>query len=143
MKERQIFKQQRLHDDLKTAANFILQMAAEQAQIFMPNCVMTLVSKKDWVEKPLSWWQTQGCSGNFHEFQYYYMVTDMGVDACAFIGQKVANYYRLVAFVFLPSDVTQRLILASTIIKPVTATTICAAKTHSVFIGRQTQTEVF
>jgi Tfp pilus assembly protein PilX len=109
--------------------------------IELPDCLIEPLSQDEIVRKPLSWWETSSCAGNFHLFQYYYVVESRGMDACAKIDslngndERRADYFRITLRVSSKQDST--LFLQSTLVKPTITSIACHGTDYDVSIGQQ------
>jgi hypothetical protein len=88
---------------------------------------------------PLSWWEKQSCAGNFQAMQYYYVVEDLGLDPCAYIGKSknfIANFYRISILGFDKSAEIKG--FAKVVVAvPSPATFLCKVNGHNVKQGRK------
>lgn len=110
---------------------------------FYPGQADCLLSFTDHLgAKPLAWWKTMTCTGNFSGNQYYYFHEFLGNDQCAIIKfqdkEVVAAYYRF-TLLFLPkSNFDVKYLLQSTIAVPdVTDVSKCLGNVHLVIAGQQ------
>jgi hypothetical protein len=88
--------------------------------------------------QPLSWWQSQACAGKINFFQYYFVIEDLGVDACALLlPDQNAHYYRITLLTTMTVRPGEKILLQSTIITPRRRLRVCAETPHDVRAGRQ------
>ena len=77
--------------------------------------------------QPVSWWREVSCAGNFHLFQYYYVMEDLSRHTCSYIEQDYedgpkkapAGYFRLTLFLVNPDSLKETVMLQSVVVVPV------------------------
>jgi hypothetical protein len=118
--------------------NQLEQLLQKTEQNELSSCLIPPVALNDLKNKPISWWQTQSCAGNFHSIQYYYVFESLGKDSCAELKSqgRIAGYYRLTLMIFHPNG-EPKLSAQSTMILPEPAELTCQGVTHQVEEGRQ------
>jgi Tfp pilus assembly protein PilX len=133
----------------------IIMMAAEQAlqdsELNLlsgeANCLIPLTPQGELIKKSLSWWQSGiACSGHLSVYDYYYVVEDLCLDACAVIEdgtqeKNIAKYYRVTLFIVDKQGISREM-LQSTIIRPDKTHKKCEETYHQVKAGRQMWREV-
>lgn len=114
-----------------------LRTAEAKLQTNLPWCIIPIQSTAELKKRPLDWWQSSTCTGNFQSLQYYYVVEMLGEDPCAFLkkSQFIANYFRVTLF---SKRDNVEIFLQSTVVTPKERRSqICDKENHSVTVGRQ------
>lgn len=124
---------------IRNAADTILNEIENKTINVLPDCTIGPTTTAELLARPLSWWQTQTCTGNFKTFRYYYVVEVLGGDACAIIqinpNKITTNYFRITLLCLADRS---KLILQSTLALPNSdETLICDGIQHQVSRGRQ------
>lgn len=117
----------------------VLKTLESEIQTTLPNCMIPQTLSSRLVKQPLTWWQTQSCSGNFQAIRYYYVLEPLGVDRCAHIARtdnETADYYRLTLF-GLSAENDDKVWIQVILIRPDGTSHTCEGTVHSVEIGRQ------
>lgn len=132
-----------LHDLMYHQADTLLSHIESATISHLPDCIIHLSLTDQLIKNPLIWWQSQACSGNFHEFQYYYVIEPLTIDCCAFIDpikKSSAEYFRITLFIHSNRD-NARFFFQSTLVRPALLQP-CQGIQHSVEIGRQSWREL-
>lgn len=133
-----------LHEDYYHQAERILSIEETSAIFNLPHCLIAFTSPEVFTEKPLSWWEMQGCSGNFQSLQYYYVVESLGTDSCAVVSraqQTVAAWFRMTLFLYSAKS-EARIFLQSTFLRPGISGELCVGRQYVVLAGRQSFREL-
>ncbi|MBV9575637.1 MAG: hypothetical protein JO149_03335 [Gammaproteobacteria bacterium] len=131
-----------------TFVNSLLAHIEKYFLIEWPACQVPRMSVGAAVKKPLSWWKSYGCSGNFSEIRYYYAVEWLGKDACAVAKKSNAiqfgamEYYRITLLAFPESIKRTKILLQSTVAFLSDEIGPCQEKFHFVDPGRQMWREI-
>lgn len=112
----------------------------------LPNCMIPVSLPSEISQKPFSWWQLNACSGNLNEILYYYVVENLGNDACALMEKYDINqvvtvgFYRITLFSMMKP---QTVIIQSTwALNAQDENFSCKTEPHSVQLGRQMRREL-
>lgn len=130
-------------------ANYILHQIENQLLFTLPLCRISIIPATDMVRKPILWWETHGCSGNFMGIQYYYVLEFLGNESCVSVKKQENNnhgltvdYYRLTLSCLLNVEKSKKIVLQSTIAKISDKLLSCQQRLHEVVLGQQMQREI-
>lgn len=124
---------------MRNALNKMIKNSEDEVQHTLPACIVPRMSQEELILKPILWWESQTCSGNFQSIQYYYIVESLGEDVCSHIKQKrgqIAEYFRITLCAYLHNG-RDRILIQSTIIRPLLMSHECKETVHIVEPGRQ------
>lgn len=129
---------QRLQSDRQ--ANLILVKLEKSLIQDAIKCHIPLTT--DIFKKTIAWWEQYGCSANFAGIRYYYVEEDLGIDECAIISndnnqQVIANYYRITLCMNMNNLPESKIIVQSTLAKPVMSNHRCFGHKRQLKAGRQ------
>ncbi len=127
------------YHEASIAAENALNKVEDKLMQQTSNCLITVTSSNELLSRPLTWWQSIACTGQFNLLRYYYVIEDLEEDSCADVRQdkEVAHYYRVTLLSVSKKISDQRILLQSTVIKQDNAKEACAEDHHTVSIGRQ------
>ncbi len=145
MKQVDHFWQRRVWTDWGQRA---LSQQEDRLSVNLSDCMMPLISAHEIAKKPLSWWRTHTCRGEFEKNLYYYAIERMGEDSCVVIGNAndlrpvTVNYYRMTLFALPERILGAKVILQSTTAVASDEILSCQGKIHFIHLGRQMWREI-
>ena len=143
--EMKMVRHHQVSSQVMTNAEHILQQVEESLLLYHSSCVIPQIESAQLLNQPLHWWQSSvTCAGNFHLFQYYYVVEFLGSDPCATVKSApltAANYWRILLLV-KPFVGSEKVWLQSTIAKASDIATDCHGALHDIDVGRQSWCEL-
>jgi hypothetical protein len=110
----------------------------------IPDCLIAVTAPEKMIKEPLNWWKSNGCSGSFSTFKYYYVIEQLGIDPCAVIdpvNKTVADWFRITLNFFAKKG-DARIFLQSTFTRPATTIEQCASLQYHAQTGRQSLREL-
>jgi hypothetical protein len=128
---------------MKSIAKAELATVESKLITALPNCLIPVTSASILASHEIDWWRSISCAGIFRMFQYYYVIEFLGDDSCAYLSgideipASIAGYYRITVLITSSHDPGQKVILQSSIVKPITQDVICNRRRHGVAAGRQ------
>ena len=131
------------HYELMNAAESLLKEAEARLLIRASACLISEIKPEELIDRPLEWWKSVSCAGNFRAFQYYYVVEFLGEETCADIEslKTTADYFRITLLVTsVPLD--RKIILQSTVVTSDPDPHQCNGIHREVDIGRQSWREL-
>ncbi len=138
-----------LRQEMMATATYQMQQAEKKLLYSAPSCLIPKTAAALLITKSHSWWQSVSCHGNFHQFQYYYVMESLGDDACADMEQlqpavikSIASYFRITLFMMSSSNLLQYVILQRTVVKPHAVASLCTGQHHRVLMGEQSSREL-
>ena len=115
-------------------------------QVYL-ECRIPVTQTANLLRYPFSWWEVEACSGTLLTLKYYYKIEALGEDPCAKIqilpsnGSALTANYMRITLMGITTHST-KIVLQSTIVKPLQSLLSCAGMKHTVMPGRQTQREI-
>lgn len=70
-------------NNLRSTANAILNSIEKKIDVENVNCFIHTGNPNFFTTRPLTWWETYSCTGIFKHIHYFYVIEDLGIDACA------------------------------------------------------------
>ncbi len=136
-----LIKNMESHDLLIHQAESILSYTESVIISDLPHCVIPFTESGELVSEPLTWWESQGCSGQSQTMKYYYVVESLATDSCALVDHSsntIADYFRVTLFLYSTEN-QARIFLQSTVVKPRVniPPQLCDGIQHEVQVGRQ------
>jgi hypothetical protein len=129
--------QRLMKQKLTYAAATILNHVETGLDQSLENCLLPPLPSTELIQKPLSWWQSHSCTGNFDRFQYYYVIELSGVDNCALISSgQIAAYYRITVLVMFMDNTDLQSLWQSSFVLPTVRRAECQPS-HLINAGRQ------
>lgn len=150
--------------NLRSTANAILKSIENKCGADTMHCYIHNTNPNFFTTQPLSFWQTQSCSGSFKHVRYYYVIENLGDDPCSMIIAKkafmsssnagqmknsetvsndtIAQYYRITLFSLIPHKA--HILLQSTVAKAKKSENVVCGDQggHLVAMGKQMQREL-
>jgi len=125
----------------------LLHAIAIKLQSEMPRCMITQNHLLNLLAKSMDWWQSPVvCEWHFQQLQYYYVVEQLGEDACAQLAgidmSKFAAHYFRITLLTIVKKTNMKIILQSTVASPFARIAQCDRAGHVVSVGQQTWREL-
>lgn len=133
------------HDLIYHQADNLLSSIESATISHLPDCIIPLSLADQLIKNPLIWWQSHGCSGNFHEIQYYYVIEPWTIDSCAIIEpiNKAGAEYLRITLLMRSNRKDTRFFFQSTLIRlGINPSEQCHGIQHNVREGRQSWREL-
>ena len=106
-------------------------------------CEIPVTEPEELSARPLRFWQSLSCAGNFQGFQYYYVSEYLGSDPCAEVVFKntEADYFRITLLALSTKNKAQKM-LQTIVIKSSPRKEVCQGQYRAVTEGRQSWREL-